>query len=181
MRDVLETIAVERIEDRLDELEGASRHSRTTHDQTGAQKPRGAAGYCLAATQKLQKFRQRRRRRGRGEGEGACRACRPPFAQTAADCALTLRLRFQLKRGTRVKVSQCEVVHTSVRNTRAILVRGERVVAFDRDAPKRVVVTVFDSVEKARNASAIRQPGMISCPCAPGDEAPGEIVGRLTQ
>jgi hypothetical protein len=27
MRDVLETIAVERIEDRLDELEGASRHS----------------------------------------------------------------------------------------------------------------------------------------------------------
>jgi len=31
--DVLETIAVERIEDRLDELEGASRHSRTTHDQ----------------------------------------------------------------------------------------------------------------------------------------------------
>jgi len=33
MRDVLETIAVERIEDRLDELEGASRYSRTTHDQ----------------------------------------------------------------------------------------------------------------------------------------------------
>jgi hypothetical protein len=33
MRDVLETIAVERIEDRLDELEGASRHGRTTHDQ----------------------------------------------------------------------------------------------------------------------------------------------------
>jgi hypothetical protein len=30
--DVLETIAVERIEYRLDELEGASRHS-TTHDQ----------------------------------------------------------------------------------------------------------------------------------------------------
>ena len=33
MRACLETIAVERIEDRLDELEGASRHSRTTHDQ----------------------------------------------------------------------------------------------------------------------------------------------------
>lgn len=33
MRDVLETIAVERIEHRLDDLEGASGHSRTTHDQ----------------------------------------------------------------------------------------------------------------------------------------------------
>lgn len=33
MRDVLETLALERIEDRLDQLEGASGHSRTTHDQ----------------------------------------------------------------------------------------------------------------------------------------------------
>jgi hypothetical protein len=33
MRDVLESLALERIEDRLDQLEGASGHSRTTHDQ----------------------------------------------------------------------------------------------------------------------------------------------------
>jgi hypothetical protein len=33
MRDVLETIAVERIEDRLDQLEGARGHGGTTHDQ----------------------------------------------------------------------------------------------------------------------------------------------------
>jgi hypothetical protein len=32
MRDVLETIAVERIEDRLDQLEGARDHGVTTHD-----------------------------------------------------------------------------------------------------------------------------------------------------
>jgi hypothetical protein len=33
MRDVLETIAVERLEDRLDQLEGARGHGGTTYDQ----------------------------------------------------------------------------------------------------------------------------------------------------